>query len=308
MALCGSRMVWLARYCCSKGGRRELLRGILCGSRLCGLCGHLRAAAWGRILEAQLLADLKREPDYRLAFLTLTWLSVPHITEETVSGMWRDYGRLRRSKIWQGISAAAASIEFTHTENGWHPHLHVIVEIKPEAWLADQWDWSGKWEQITGAPIVDIRPIRPSPSGIAGAVREVAKYATKTSELTDPAELLELHHAIRGRRLASTSGAWWGAREPESLEAQLTREHEFDLAPCQYCGAAPAVRLEEWRFNGWRFERWDWRDVDVGRSATHFRRPLGDGRMLDFPQVIDAFRSQAEAARERVSLYASAPA
>ncbi len=65
------------------------------------------------------------------------------------------------------------------------PHLHIIADCSyvSQAWLSSAWD------DLTGAPIVDIRRV----NSAAGLSRYLAKYLTKT------------HSAVPGRRKWSAS-------------------------------------------------------------------------------------------------------
>lgn len=297
---CGSVLQWVVRNCpvpCSKSGRRALVHGITCRSRFCAWCAHRRSLKFAQRLEKRI--EGTRRPGSRYAFLTLTGLSSPSpagLQGKLVS----DFAKLRRRKIWKGVSASAWGFEVTLTENGWHPHLHVLIEIRPGAWLADQAAWSDAWREINGAYIVDIRPVRPSPKGIGGAVRELVKYITKLAEVRDPAQILELHHATRGLTLYRTTGAWRGVVEPESEADLLDREDEFDLGVCPECRCHPMVDLQTWTWNGYRFvmRETELLEENPERRKT-WRRPP-DTRYLNLHQLTKTFRDKLGQAQENV--------
>ena len=74
---------------------------------------------------------------------------------------------------------------------------------------------------------------------MGGAIREVVKYCTKLTEV-DPAvredgltDVLELHRAIRKRRLLITTGVFRGLKEAETAEELLD---DPDSRPCVFCG------------------------------------------------------------------------
>lgn len=98
--------------------------------------------------------------------------------------------------------------------------------------------------------MVDIRAVRADSGGdMGGAIREVVKYCTKLTE-ADPAEredglsdVLELHRAIRGRRLLVTTGVFRGLKEPESAEELL---EEPESRPCVFCGTPWVTVTAAW--------------------------------------------------------------
>lgn len=302
---CGSIVHWLERVClCPDPPRRALVGGVFCDHRLCGFCAHLRALHWSSKLTEAILAGAKGR---RYAFLTLTVRSLPKIGPETSSAILAQFAKLRETKEWRGISACAASVEFTKTAAGWHPHIHAILQIEPGVWLPEQAQWSAAWARISGAPVLDIRVIRPTNGSIARAVREVAKYAAKVSEIESAEDLLELHHAIQGRRLVITTGEWRKAAPPETVQEIIDRQDEFDITTCPKCKAIPQVNLSVWHFNHYRFE------VEAGapywgERADRMPAPRWPSY---YPQVLAAYRRVAGRARARLSeltsLYNSAP-
>jgi hypothetical protein len=97
------------------------------------------------------------------------------------------------------------------------------------------------WREITGdSYVIDIRAVRADSEGdMGGAIREVVKYCTKLTEV-DPAvredgmtDVLELHRAIRKRRLLITTGVFRGLKEAETAEELV---EDPDSRPCVFCG------------------------------------------------------------------------
>ena len=85
-----------------------------------------------------------------------------------------------------------------------------------------------------------VRAVHADEQGtMAAAVREVAKYCTKLTEVSSreredgESDVLELHRAIRGRRLLTTVGVFRGLAEPEKAE-ELVDDPENQ--PCPTCG------------------------------------------------------------------------
>jgi len=300
---CGRRIRWAERTClCEDRGQRRLIGAITCKLRLCGICAHLRAQTWGKRLADRITGGGAQARGARLVFLTLTIANRDRLDSRVISELWAEFRELRRTTLWRGISACAATMEFTKGENGWHPHIHAILQVEPGVWLADQSAWSTAWERISGAPIMDIRPIRPTRDGIAGAVREVAKYVAKSAQIKDPLDLLELHRAIRGRRLAITTGEWRSVREPETSAELLEGEPLLDLAECQGCGEMPTVQLVEWFWSRGRYLLEQVQEARIrGDRHTLWRAPPRH-RGEPYFRVLARFRSQAGRARELASI------
>jgi hypothetical protein len=87
---------------------------------------------------------------------------------------------------------------------------------------------------------VDIRAVHADEDGsMRGAVREVVKYCTKLTEVSSKeredglTDVLELHRAIRRRRLLMTAGVFRGLVEPITAEELLD---QVESKPCPICG------------------------------------------------------------------------
>jgi len=66
------------------------------------------------------------------AFLTLTQANSPD--PETIRELRKAWGKMRRRKMFEGqIKGGVAAIEVTNEGEGWHPHLHAIIDCE---WLA----------------------------------------------------------------------------------------------------------------------------------------------------------------------------
>jgi hypothetical protein len=146
-------------------------------------------------------------------------LTIRHNDEPLSDQLRRIYGafrRLRRSDFWlRAVTGGAAVLEVKHAWNGdaWHVHLHVLLQGKylPQQLVARE------WHRITGdSYIVHVKMIhRPE-----NAARYVSKYCSKpvpSTIVNKPDALLELIHALRGRRLVLTFGTWRGFRLTEKI-------------------------------------------------------------------------------------------
>lgn len=198
--------------------------------------------------------------------MTLTYRDTEAL-DGCVERGWRDFRKLRQRKLWEQALGCLATMEIQRGQGSglWHPHLHVLVARPSCTCLRgrrldddgprcshgrvrcphalNQCCISEAWREITGESfVVDIRAARAEEDrSMAGAVREVVKYCTKLTEVSSKqredgrSDVLELHRAIRGRRLLTTTGVFRGLVEPVTAEELLD---EPDSKPCPICGAA----------------------------------------------------------------------
>ncbi len=261
---CGERLVFRAPNCeCDPDARPSLVGANLCTHRMCHHCSRLRSRKLaGRVRER--VDELRIDGITRYALLTLTYRDT-EVLEGCIDRCWRDLRKLRDRALWKSVLGSVATIEIKRGERSglWHPHLHVLVARpscrclrgrRPDDYgqfcihgrvscphALNQCCIVEAWREITGdSYVVDIRAVRADSEGdMGGAIREVVKYCTKLTEvdaevrddgLTD---VLELHRAIRGRRLLVTTGEFRRLREAESAEELL--EHP-ESHPCVFCG------------------------------------------------------------------------
>lgn len=125
------------------------------------------------------------------AFITLTVKPDRYETpDEAARDMKRAFVLLRRA-IWKKyrIKNMPFLVVFERTKAGW-PHMHILARVK---WISQAW-LSQKWNELLGAPIVDIRRIQDQGRMVA----YITKYIGK-----------ELHSFANCKR-------WW-------------RSHNYDL-------------------------------------------------------------------------------
>lgn len=101
----------------------------------------------------------------------------------------------------------------THSDSGWHAHLHIIIESAYIPWH----EIHSGWKAVSGGSGCHIKAI----PGRA-IVNYVSKYVTKT-EL--PADLqLQASDALRGRRLYQPFGAWHAPINAINVPVAVCRE------------------------------------------------------------------------------------
>jgi hypothetical protein len=119
--------------------------------------------------------------------------------------MYEKFHYLRRLKMWkEHVTGGASFLEVKRTAEGWHVHVHVLMEGSyfPKEWL------SKLWENVTrDSKIVDIRQPQNE-----DAAMYCAKYAAKgwSSETTMKTPILrDLIAGMLGRRTVLAFGSWF---------------------------------------------------------------------------------------------------
>ena len=146
--------------------------------------------------------------------------------KRTADSLGRGYCELNK------VHGAVFTYEFTHKENGWHPHIHMVCMCDPndlpdfpqftkDGNLKKESKLAQEWLDITGdSYIVDIRSIEGDP--VEGFI-EVFKYALKFSDLT-PEDNYHAYRTLRGKRLQGSFGLFWGVKVPEKMTDDLFEE------------------------------------------------------------------------------------
>lgn len=188
-----------------------------CKHRLCPDCAARRGALL--VSEHEALLKLLRYPK----MLTLTFLSVAHLTRRYIRWARGCFTRLRHRKIFSGCWGGIYSFEATYTKGvGWHLHIHAVIGSQ----FIAQAELSAEWQKITGAWDVDIRAVRGDDKW--SAVQEVVKYPAKAATFLDNPDLVdEFLNATEGVSLAYGFGAMYRVR---------TKERSNEPLLCPVCG------------------------------------------------------------------------
>jgi len=174
---------------------------------------HKRKRAKARI--DGILSVARPKPPYRIKFLTLT---IPNT--DTIRGgidvLRTSFKKLRNTKRWKRlVRGGLYVIEVKRGKQGWHPHLHILMESRYYKWeqLLKQWM---RCSPGRGVWIEDV-PTKQ-------AVSYITKYVNKApASITDTREY---SYDLRGTRMFQTFGTW------HTIEADLPRPRY----KCPDCG------------------------------------------------------------------------
>ena len=199
---------------------------------LCPNCARRRAAKQGAKVEEKLL---HLAPSYDYWFITLTVKNGHDLAERFnhLSKSFKTMRRLARDHLkgtGRFVELARAqgllwSFEFTKSDHGWHPHVHMIAALpkgsEPIRWGVEQVTGEVSqlrldWESVTGdSTITHAEPV--TMDNPRAGIAELVKYALKFSDLT-VADTAHAYWTLRGRKLTECSGVMRGVVLPEDLD------------------------------------------------------------------------------------------
>ena len=174
------------------------LAAIRCRDRLCPLCAGRRSG------EASKLAGKALKAMNSPRFLTLTVRSTPVPLADQLRVLIEAWKNFRRSKEWkEHVTGGIYAVQITRGKpgEGWHPHLHILIDGK----FWDQRSLSLAWSKCNGgSPICDIRAVHDREA----TVNYVTRYITRPNDIAswEPGEIEEYARATRGLRFFQTFG------------------------------------------------------------------------------------------------------
>lgn len=221
---CGDPIMFTCEHC-----GQETQGHCRCKRKWCPRCAPAIAAE-----RSQRLAATVQRFRWPL-FVTLTMKNVDDLNFGAVRHLRRSFGKMRHKKFWKkNVKGGIASIEVTNIGNGWHPHLHAVLDCR---WLSVHEpevrsfysreekkacfekaasELGTVWAKYLGQPLASIKIKRCSAATIT---KEVVKYSVKGTDLLACAEKVgPLIHALEACRLVTTFGTAHGRvqMQPES--------------------------------------------------------------------------------------------
>lgn len=196
----------------------------------------------------------RRSARFRGAVAEMQWplfvtLTMPNGDDpEAVRELRRAFGKLRHRKLWTTrTTGGVASIEVTNIGNGWHPHLHAVIDCEwlayktpPPTWgrgsahvatrcEAAHRELSAIWARCLGEPTAHVWVKR---CNAATITEEVVKYSVKGLDLIEsPDRIGPMIRVLERTRLITTFGSFFGRG------AEFDEAAKGDSPGCQNCGA-----------------------------------------------------------------------
>lgn len=245
---CSERLVFALTAEDDETFRFRLRSAHFCRCRHCPVCQWRRSLMW-RARFFQALPKIQADyPKARYLFLTLTVRNC-HITElrATIQQMNRGWKKLSERKKFPAIGfIKAVEVTRNNQDNSAHPHLHILMMVKPSYFNNDyisQQKWIELWRDSVGVsydPSIRIQAVKPpkgesegdSSSGVRIALLETLKYHVKVSDLVANADwLAELTRQLHKTRAVAVGGVfrkYLRENEPEDL---VTEDAELEPAP-----------------------------------------------------------------------------
>ncbi|HEM6117426.1 TPA: protein rep [Streptococcus suis] len=228
VSTCGDVLRFIKR----EDGSLKLYQAYFCKNKLCPMCNWRRSMKYSYQTSRIVDEAIKQEPKARFLFLTLTVRNVSgDDLNNTLTSLTQSFDRLfRRAKVKKNLLGYLRSVEVTHNEkeNTYHPHIHVLMMIRPSYFRSSddyisQKEWGEMWSRslkVNYFPIVDIRVVKQSYQGIEKAIIETAKYPVKPMNLdiTDKQVVDDLYQGLYRKRQLGFGGLF------KTIKKQL----EFD--------------------------------------------------------------------------------
>lgn len=226
--------------CCNCGCKK--LAEARCKKRWCPSCAYYIAAE--RVAKYRAAAERFQWP----LFVTLTMRNT--IDPDGLRQVKKAWASMRRRKlIATKVRSGIVGFEITNKGNGWHPHIHALLdcewlalkvppptkadnaEKKAQKCKAAAEELSALWAKCVGQEAASVHIRR----GDAQALVEVLKYSVKGTDLIECDDRAEdLIRVMQGMRLITTFGEIRKQMKDEDPEEE---DEGHKGAACDGCGA-----------------------------------------------------------------------
>lgn len=169
---------------------------------------------------------------------TVPNIAYGHSSRSMMRDLMLAFRRLRRLKLWkENVEGGAYGMEVTDKGEGYHPHLHVVIDCQ---WLslhtpAPHWrDSAARKEEKQAASMAEVQAAWQFATGIdnhmsiyarrcdSNAASEILKYALKSEDaLKLQGKLGDVFRAMDAVRMCQAFGSIRGVKIPEDEEHKL---------------------------------------------------------------------------------------
>ena len=201
-------------------GITKIVKADFCRERVCAVCAWRRQSKFVAQM-SPIITELSKT--YKFIFLTLTVKNCKiEDLKNTIDVMMKGYDRfLKRTKIKKSFCGCIRSLEITYKkeDDTLHPHIHILVAVKPEYFKDKNLYISHKeikkmWAEsinIKYDPFCYVEIVKDEES----AKIEVLKYALKPT--IEETALKAFYYIMKGRRTISFTGIFQQKRRENKL-------------------------------------------------------------------------------------------
>ncbi len=255
----------------------KLSKANFCRVRLCPMCQWRRSLkVYGQMSRICENVDWS---EYAALHLTLTVRNCqPSELSETLDKIMEGFHRLLKYKdVSAAVKGSYKAVEITinnSTGDPWcgtmHPHIHALLIVRKSYFKSRYYIKLDRWIELWRKackldydPDISVQRVAVDEGQtITDALREVAKYATKASDITetplDPVAYLQvLDQALNGRRFVSYSGMLKDLHKQLNLSDPMD---DADLIHADEVGSALDDQTKEDVYYIWRsglYVEWD---------------------------------------------------
>lgn len=169
---------------------------VYCGNRFCEICSRSRMMRIKFRLK-DLMEKISLKPGENFSHLVLT-IKSEEDADAMVNKLIKSFAKLRSRKFFKkNFSGGAYVLELTYSDNGWHPHIHAIVQNR----YYPQGSILSAWREIVGKGGIFVKRIPKN-----AIINYLSKYMCKT-ELSEE-KRVDAGNILKGRRLFVAFGKW----------------------------------------------------------------------------------------------------
>lgn len=263
--------------------------------KYCALCAIRRAAKVLRAYAEKIILVMSQNPEYELAFVTLTVRNGPMLMER-FNHLKSNYKKLiqrrRNFKIgkvantsFAHFAGGVATYEFTNKGKGWHPHIHMLAMVpKDYDYKVAKKELKAEWEELTNdSHQCDIKPVRmDSKENFYKSACEVFKYALKFNDLSLD-DQIHAGQVLHRKMLVAPFDKFRGVQVPGDIEDTI--EDELKLQPYiemlyRYQNSYKLVKLEKiedpWRREYEKELKDMAKEIKISKSRVNARNRLNE--------------------------------